>query len=417
MEQVYRSVVDEIYSLQRFRGSLSLDPIQELMDALDHPETDFPVVHVAGTNGKGSTATILARVLEEAGFRTGLFTSPHLVDFTERIQVDGDPISREQVVDRYRRVADVDVEASFFEAMTAMALDHFSQEAVDVAVVETGMGGRLDATNVVEPVLSLVTNVAREHTTVLGETPEQIAYEIAGIVKDAPVLSGVTGEPGDVVRTVAAEHEVPLHPVENRVSLQGRDGIELVMEVDGSRIETGLVGRYQADNVDTALAAVDALPMRVPATAVREALSGISIPGRMEPVSRDPLVLLDGAHNPAAVERLPGTLDALDADRTIAVVSIMADKEYGEMLSMIEGFADAVVLSAAEIDRAADPDELAACIETVDCEVVRSVPGALKTAVNIATPDDTVFATGSLYFVGDVKKAVAQRPDVIAART
>ncbi|MFB6294444.1 MAG: glutamate ligase domain-containing protein, partial [Candidatus Nanohaloarchaea archaeon] len=146
--------------------------------------------------------------------------------------------------------------------------------------------------------------------------------------------------------------------------------------------------------------------------AVYTALSDAAVPGRMEPVSHDPLVLLDGAHNPAAVDRLPQTLDALDRERTIAVVSTMADKEYGKMLSTIETFADAVILSEAEIDRAADPDELAACIDAVDCEVVLSIPDALSTAHGIADEDDAVQVTGSLYFVGDVKKELASAPDV-----
>ncbi|MFB6294443.1 MAG: folylpolyglutamate synthase/dihydrofolate synthase family protein, partial [Candidatus Nanohaloarchaea archaeon] len=259
MEQAYRSVVDSIYDLQRFRGSLSLDPVEDLMGELGHPEGEVPVVHVAGTNGKGSTATMLARVLEAAGYRTGLFTSPHLVDFRERIQVDGEHIPQEQVVERYRAVAEADVDASFFEAMTAMALDHFAQQDVDIAVVETGMGGRLDATNVVDPLLSVVTNVAREHTTVLGETPEQIAYEIAGVVKEAPVVSGATGRPGEVVAAVAAENGAPLHPVNDRVAVVDDDRMALTVAVDGRQVETGLVGRYQVDNIDTVLAAVDTL--------------------------------------------------------------------------------------------------------------------------------------------------------------
>ncbi len=416
MEQTYRSVVDDIYDLQRFRGTLSLDPVQELMAELGHPEHDVPAVHVAGTNGKGSTATMLARVLEESGYRTGLFTSPHLVDFRERIQVDSTCITQEQVVDRYQRVADADVDASFFECMTAMALDHFAEEDVDVAVVETGMGGRLDATNIVEPVLSVVTNVAREHTTVLGETPEQIAYEIAGIIGDAPVVSGATGGPGAVVRGVAEEADAPLHTVDDYVDVE-TGGMELALEVDDTRIETGLVGRYQADNIDTVLSAIDALPLDVPDTAVRDALTGITIPGRMEPVAREPLTLLDGAHNPAAVDRLPRTLDALDRERTVAVVSTMAVQEYGELLSTIEQMADTVILSEAEIDRAADPADLAACIDAVDCEVVRSIPAALAAARDIAEPDDTVLVTGSLYFVGDVKNELGHGPGFIGDGT
>ncbi|MDY6766273.1 MAG: cyanophycin synthetase, partial [Candidatus Nanohaloarchaea archaeon] len=287
---------------------------------------------------------------------------------------------------------------------------------VDVAVVETGMGGRLDATNIVDPMLSVITNVAREHTTVLGETPEQIAYEIAGIIDTAPVVSGATGEPSDVIDAVAEAAEVPVNEVPGRASIVHDDRQALTLAIDGTPVETGLLGRYQVDNVDTVLEAVETIPLPVPDAAVRDALGGVQIPGRMEPVADAPLVLLDGAHNPAAVDRLPATLDRIDCDTVVAVVSIMADKEYGEMLSTIDGFADDIILSEAGIDRAADPADLAAALDA-EPVVESSIPAALRAAADTAAPRDAVLVTGSLYFVGDVKETIEQRPEIIAART
>ncbi|MDY6768841.1 MAG: folylpolyglutamate synthase/dihydrofolate synthase family protein [Candidatus Nanohaloarchaea archaeon] len=410
MEQEYAQVVRDIYELQKFRGKISLEPIQELTAQLDHPEQDFPAIHVAGTNGKGSTASMLAAVLSEEGERTGLFTSPHLVDFRERIQVDGEKISREDVVRAYERVSGVGTDMSFFECMAAMAFDHFSRKEVDVAVVETGMGGRIDATNVAASELSVVTNVAREHTKWLGETPEQIAHEIGGIIREeTPVVSGADGDPGRVIETIAEAKDAPLVPVEQLARPVDDGSTTLTLDWDGTRIDTDLLGRYQVDNINTMLTAVEAMDRAVSDAAVRSALERVELPGRMEAVSSEPLVLLDCAHNPAAVRRLPATLSRIDGGKTVVVASIMADKDYGAMLSTVEEFADLVILSEAGIDRAADAEDLAACVDRVDCEVVPSIPDALDTALKVAAPDDLVLVTGSLYFVGDVKKVMDVR--------
>lgn len=409
MESRYSEVVDEIYELEKFRGKISLEPIQQLSSELGDPQEEFEAVHVAGTNGKGSTATMLAAALEAAGYRTGLFTSPHLTDFRERIQINGENISARAVIDHYRRIADTDVDISFFECMTAIAFQHFAQEEVDIAVIETGMGGRVDATNVVEPEVSVITNVAKEHTRWLGETPEQIAYEIAGIIEEnVPVVSGVDGSPGEVVEAVADERGADLVPVEDRVT--PLSAVPLVLEWDGETIETCVAGRYQAENVNTVLAALDELEREVPSEAVRTMLASVEMPGRMESMRKDPLLLLDGAHNPAAVAKLRETLSAVDSGKTVVVTSIMADKDYPAMLSTIEEIADLVILSEAEIDRAARPDELASHVDAVDSETIPSIPEALETAMRVAGKEGTVLVTGSLYFVGDVKKVMGTTP-------
>ncbi len=256
-----------------------------------------------------------------------------------------------------------------------------------------------------EPELSVVTNVAREHTKWLGETPEQIAHEIGGIIREGtPAVSGAGGDPAAVIEAIAEKEDAPLTQVEQRAIPVDDGSRTLTLDWDGTRIDTDLLGRYQLDNINAVLTAVDAMERPVGDEAVRSALEEVRLPGRMEAVSSEPLVLLDGAHNPAAVRRLPATLSHLDGGKTIAVVSIMADKNYDEMLSTVESFADLVILSEAGIDRAADPEELASCIENVDREVVPSIPDALDTAFEVAAPDDTVLVTGSLYFVGDVKK-------------
>lgn len=398
----YQDVVDEIYDLRTFRGKMSLDPIRALMAEQGNPEKDFPAIHITGTNGKGSTATILAAMLEEAGYTTGLFTSPHLVHFRERVRVDGETISEDAVASLGRTVLDHDVDISYFEAMTGLAFTHFSESDVDVAVVETGMGGAVDATNVVEPEATVITNVAADHTAWLGETPEQIAYEKAGILeRDVPLVTGATGTPRDVIDRVAAERGSPvydIHPIAEPAAAHP----QLDLRIDGERVTTALRGDYQVDNVNTALTVREVTDRDVPLDAVRRALATVTVPGRMERVDGTPF-LLDGAHNPAAMARLATTMRDRPGD-VVAVVSIMADKDYPLMLDILRDVADIIICTEAEIDRAADPAELAGCLPDASCLAVPDIHEALDTAAAVAAGNDTVLATGSLYFVGDVKR-------------
>lgn len=400
MPDTFADTVDVLYGLPKFRDDISLDPIRDCLAALDHPHRAFPAVHVAGTNGKGSTATLLADALSNAGYTTGLFTSPHLVDPRERIRIDGEKIPRDVLVDNAARVLDTGADVSFFEAMTAVAFLQFADRDVDIAVVETGMGGRHDATNVVEPEASIITNVAREHTRWLGDTRAEIARDLAGIIRDAPVVTGATGDAGDVIERAARDRGAPLRHVEPRATLAA-DGFELTLDIDGDRVDTRLAGTFQVDNVDTVLTTIDVLPRDVPRDAVHEALRTTRLPGRMDVVARNPLTVLDGAHNPAAMERLAETFDAVDGPVT-AAVSIMADKEYERMLSTLGSFVDHMVLSAAGIDRAADPEALAGAAPASH-EIVRDPSDALARAREHM--DGTALATGSLYFVGDILRA------------
>lgn len=411
MSSAYRDVLETIHDLRAFRGKMSLQPIRDLMAEQGDPHQDFPAIHIAGTNGKGSTATILAAILEEAGYTTGLFTSPHLVAFPERIRVDGEPIPEDAVASHGSAVLSHDIDISYFEAMTGIAFTHFAAEDVDVAVVETGMGGAVDATNVVEPEATVITNVSADHTRWLGETPEQIAYEKAGIAKrGVPLVTGATGEPRAVIDRVAARESAPVHPV-RPLAEPVATAPQLDLRVAGTTITTALRGRYQVDNVNTALTILDVVDRDVPADAVRRALATVTVPGRMEQVDGTPF-LLDGAHNPAAMDRLVEAIGERPGD-TIAVVSIMDDKDWPRMLSALEQEAEVIICSRAGLDRAADPDELAAHVTDAETVVVPDIPEALDLADAIAADTDTALVTGSLYFVGDVKR-VLQHPDVPA---
>jgi dihydrofolate synthase/folylpolyglutamate synthase len=407
----YEDVVDDIYALQKFTGRMSLQPITELMEQLDDPHTDFPVVHIAGTNGKGSTTRILAAILEEAGYRVGTYTSPHLMDFRERICIDRAPIRPETVVEYYEDIIAQDVELSFFEFTTALAYLHFAREDVDIAVIETGLGGRLDATNIVDPELAVITNVSEDHVNVLGETPEQIAYEKAGIIKpERPVVCGAAGEPRDVIAAVAAENDAQLYDIEDHIDATRPEGSQaLTVTVDGKTFETDIIGDYQITNINTALTACDLLDTYdVTETDVRRALAALQLEGRMERIAEHPLVLLDGAHNPAGMRRAAETITDIQQGQTITVTSIMGDKQYDPMLDEIEQFSDLILVSEADIDRAAAPADLAAGIDDTDHERVPDIRAAVRTALEIADADDTIVFTGSLYFIGDVKWTIEQ---------
>lgn len=402
------TVIEEIYRLERFKGRITVDPIRDVMDALDNPQDEFAAIHIAGTNGKGSTAHILSRILQEAGYTVGTYTNPHLTDIRDRITVDGEQITYSEIEDHYDRIAAQNVDLSFFECTTAMAFCQFAAEDVDIAVVETGLGGRLDATNILDPTLAVITNVAKDHTNMLGETPEQIAHEKAGIIKEqTPVVSGAAGSPQTVIERIATQQNAPLHTVDSRAALIEAGSDMLALDIDGEQYETPLLAEYQVDNINTALTAVDCLDtFTVTDDAVRNALETVQVPGRMEKIADQPLVVLDGAHNPAGMERAVETFDRIRQGKTIAVVSIMDDKPYDTMLATLEDCVDLILVTEAAIDRAADPADLAASIAETDCEIIQDRTDAVVTALEIADADDTVLFTGSLYFVGDIKQTV-----------
>ncbi len=407
----YEDVVDEIYDLQKFKGRMSLQPITNMMAALDDPHTAFSSVHIAGTNGKGSTTHILAAMLEEAGYRVGTYTSPHLMDFRERVRVNGEPIPPDRVATYYRDIAEHDIDLSFFEFTTALAFLHFAEEDVDIAVIEAGIGGRLDATNIVEPEAAVITNVSEDHVTVLGETPEQIAYEKAGIIKEqTPVVCGATGSTQDVIAEVAAAQNAPLYTVDDRVDAERQEtDTGLTLTVDGKTFETDIIADYQIDNINTAVTACTVLDTYAVASEdIRRALALLDLEGRMEQIAEHPCVLLDGAHNPSGMRRAARTITDLQQGKTITVTSIMADKNYAAMLDEIEAFSDLIMVSEAAVDRAADPEELASCITSTDYEIEPDIRETVRKALEIASADDTIVFTGSLYFIGDVKWTIEQ---------
>lgn len=409
-----------MFGLRRFGIKLGLDTMRRILDALGHPEAMFNTVHVAGTNGKGSVAAMLASVLRQANVRTGLYTSPHLVRFNERIVIDGRPISDRQVLKAYRQVksaANTDRQPTFFEFTTAMALAEFARRNVQWAVVETGMGGRLDATNIVSPALAVITNISLEHREYLGNTIRAIAREKAGIIKPrTPVVTGVR-QPTAVaeVEAAAADNHAPLFRLgkDFRVRRLPNGSFSYVgIDATWQQMKTNLTGSHQAENAALALAACEVLDrhgLQLSEDQIRTGLLQTSWPGRLEVVSTEPFVLLDGAHNLTAARNLAGHLKSeLSQRRITLIVGILDDKPYRAMLQALVPISWKVVVTRPKIGRGMPVEILLSVVREMNSNVtaVPEVKQALLQSMAESGPSDAVVVAGSLYVVGEAMQAL-----------
>jgi dihydrofolate synthase/folylpolyglutamate synthase len=409
-----------MYALRRFGIILDLDTIKSILNALGNPQNDFNSIHVAGTNGKGSVASALSAILHESGYRVGLYTSPHLVRFNERICINNHQISNEDVVKSYQAVKHVhhgDRSPTFFEFSTAMALYAFGRHQVDWAVIETGMGGRYDATNIITPAISIITNVSMEHRDYLGNTLAEITREKAGIIKQGtPVVTAVKQKQArSVVQAVARKKSAPLFMLGKNFTVRQNPsghfsyyGIENIWH----HIQTPLLGHYQVQNAALALAACELLikdKAVISQESIKQGLANTRWPGRLEIVSDNPLVILDGAHNLIAARNLAKFLaENLTNRRITLVIGILDDKPYGSMLKSLLPQCFRAIITRAKTDRALAPEKLYAMAKKIisDVTIVPDVAGAAKNAIENAGPDDVICIAGSLYVVGEAKEAI-----------
>jgi dihydrofolate synthase/folylpolyglutamate synthase len=410
-----------MFALQRFGIKLGLATIRNILSGLGDPHKGYNCIHVAGTNGKGSVASFLASILHQSGYKTGLYTSPHLVRFNERIQVNCRPISDENVVASYHAVERVHRgkrEPTFFEFSTAMAFYEFGRQKVDWAVIETGMGGRLDATNIIKPKLSIITNISLEHQEYLGATLTRIAAEKAGIIKNrTPLITAIRQKNAlSVITQLARKKSAPLFRLgkDFRARRRRSGGFSYYgMDTVWHHLQTGLIGNHQVDNAALALAAAELLNRSdagISPDSIRKGLLEAHWPGRLEVVSSDPYLLLDGAHNLMAARKLAGFLSTMLAGRPITlVIGILDDKPYKEMLKSLLPVCRRAILTRAKINRALDPDRLYAVAKdlTPQVTVIADVEQALKHALETVRPNDAICVAGSLYVVGEAKAAIA----------
>lgn len=420
MSAPYATTLDFLYGLQRHGIKLGLDTIGALLERTGSPERAYRSLHIGGTNGKGSTAAMAAAMLQAAGYRVGLYTSPHLVDFRERIQVNGVAIAEEQVVtwtDRLRSAASGSRSPTFFEFTTAMAFHHFAAQQVDVAVLEVGMGGRFDATNVVVPSVTAVTNIARDHEQYLGHDLASIAFEKAGIVKQSvPLVLGELGaEAARVIRGIAGDRQAPCRALGEHFRYHGEGrGAFAFSGARGSLggLRCGLEGEHQLANAACAVELVTLLAgagLEVPESAIRQGLAGVRWEGRLEIAETRPILLLDGAHNPAAARVVALYLGQFrrvhPAARVIAIIGMMRDKDQTGFFRELAPVCDEFVVTEPSLPRAASADELAASLNQPEA-VTHRVPfpaDALARARQLAAPEDLICVTGSLMLVGEVK--------------
>jgi dihydropteroate synthase len=419
----YQAAANVLFDLGRFPPGTGLEPTRALLGHLGDPHEGLTVVQVAGSNGKGSTSRMVERVLREAGLDVGLYTSPHLDDVRERVQVNGRPVTKARVAEfvescrayLVRRAAAND-SPTFFEAMTALALWEFDRQDVDVAVLEVGIGGRYDATSVCDPVASAVTSVTLEHADLLGDTVAEIAHDKAHVAPEgAPLVTATTGEALDAVRATAGDVLRVGSDDEADVVAEygGREGLEGVVELEGPDWAVGtrlpLIGAHQAGNAGVA-AALCRQVAAATGTEVTEAhlargLRNAHWPGRFEVMGREPLVVLDSAHNPGSAERVTETLASFDYDALHLVVGAMADKDHAGMAAAFP-HADRVYTCRPGMERAETAEALAVSFEAhADAvEVMTDVNGAVDAALDAAGPGDAVVVTGSLFTVAEARR-------------
>ncbi len=421
LKSAYNACLEAMYGLRRFGIILGLETIQKMLEGLKNPQNRFQSIHIAGTNGKGSVASALSSILHCAGCKAGLYTSPHLVKFNERICINNQPVSDEDVVEECETVKSVpygEREPTFFEYSTAMAFYEFAKQKVDWAVIETGMGGRMDATNIVLPAVSVITNISLEHQSYLGKTVAQIAGEKGGIIKPGtPVITGAKQKNAiSVLEKIAEEKSAPLYRLGKDFRVRRKKSGAFTyfgLEDTWHDMQTSLSGSYQADNAALALAVCEILNRNkkadIPATAVRDGLMKNRWPGRLEVVSESPLVILDGAHNLAAAQNLADFLsENMKGRKVTLVLGILDDKPYVAMLRSLLPVCSRLILTQAKTGRALTPETLyEAAKETVqDIKIIPDVSEALDYAVKTAEPDEAVCVAGSLYVVGEAKAAI-----------
>ena len=376
-----QETLDYLYGLTRFGMKLGLEVVSSLLDKLDHPEKKFKSIHIAGTNGKGSVSAYLNSILQEVGYKVGMYTSPHLIKFNERIKVNDKEISDEELVKLTKVIREKGTEATFFEFTTALAFQYFAEQEVDFVIAETGMGGRLDATNVLEPLVSVITNISFDHQKHLGDTIEKIAYEKACIIKEnSQVVVNVGEEVLGVFKKKCEEMKAELFIAEDK------------------EVETSLLGGYQQENADTAIKTAKLLG--VDNEVIKIGIAKTKWPGRLEFISKN--ILVDCAHNLAGMRRLVEFVAKLEK-RKVLVIGIADDKEIAEMVRVIAPLFEKVIITQGNYKPALTSVIAKEVKKYVnDVKEIVDVKEAIEEAKNSVNDEELILVCGSIYLVGDI---------------
>lgn len=419
-----QSTLEYLYGLQKFGMKLGLRNIRLLLRSIGNPHESFPSVHIAGTNGKGSTASMIAAVLTASGYRVGLYTSPHLVRFNERIRINGRMISNADIV-RCTKLLRPHIEklnATFFEATTAIAFKYFQEEKVDVAVVETGLGGRLDATNVLCPLVSVITTIGKDHTEQLGKTLEKIAFEKGGIIKRRVpcVIGRVHPAARHVLQKLAERRHAKFFDSQlySKVWNAGPDHIfsNIILFTPRAaylNIRAPLLGDHQLDNIQTAITALEQLVhcgFYISEKSVKYGLAKLThltgIHGRLEILSESPVVILDVAHNPDGIKKTVAAIELFDFENLHLVFGVMKDKDYRTMIRTVSKLRPVVYAVQPKMERALETDEIVREFFHHRCisHAFRSVEEGMSAAMKNVKKKEMILVTGSHYVAGDALK-------------
>jgi dihydrofolate synthase/folylpolyglutamate synthase len=410
----YKKAVQYLYGLQKYGIKFGLSKTASLLKAFGNPHRGQKYIHIAGSNGKGSVAAMVESVLMKSGLRVGFYSSPHLVRFTERFRINGREIAPKKaaaIAGELIKVIKTGHPPTFFEITTAMALIYFARENVDISIMEVGMGGRLDATNVIRPVVSAITNISLEHQFFLGSRLLDIAKEKGGIIKRGVDLATAVNQPS-IIRLFESICEA-------RKAILWRVGKDVRYRSNGSRfsyyglrrnfkgLELGLKGKFQNRNAALSLAVIELLEKKGYAFSSHDIVEGLKDtkwPGRMHVVSQEPLIILDGAHNPKAISELAHSIrHDFSYRRLILVIGVMEDKDIGKILKGILPIADYVIYTSPDYYRSARPERLMK--EGLSLgkpgEIVPAISDALDMAKEMAGPKDVILVSGSLFTVGE----------------
>ncbi|MCK9310211.1 MAG: bifunctional folylpolyglutamate synthase/dihydrofolate synthase [Candidatus Cloacimonetes bacterium] len=424
---LYKEFLNHIYKKYSGNVKLELSRMTGLLADMGSPEKDLNGFHVAGTNGKGSVCAALEALCLAHGLSTALNTSPHLISYTERFRIDGEELPFETILNAFHKYETLfeKWDASFFEITTAIAFGIFAERKTQVAVIEVGLGGRLDATNLFNPNVEVITNIGLDHVKTLGGTLEIIAGEKAGIIKPGIplVLGNIEESPRSIIETVALAYKAPVYRYNQEwnaeVNSDQLDGLNFDYSYEGysfRSLRANLIGEHQAINLSTALTAfilyAKSKGLKVQEEFVRKALQSINWQGRMQVLSTSPVLIIDGAHNVHGVTALMKTLATMFPKRKLKfIISILGDKDYSEMIHLFCSHADVLYIAQNQSDRAATVEAQVAAVKkyAVPYKTSVSVAEALKLALSECKPDDVLVAGGSLYTVGEVLQAYEHR--------
>ena len=416
----YNEAIAWLYSFEKYGIKLGLERIDFICEKLGNPQNNYKTVHVGGTNGKGSVCKFISSILNSAGYTVGVYTSPHIQRFSERFVIDNDEITEIEIVLLVEKVKPIVEEMiknnntpTFFEITTAIAFEYFYDKKVDYAVIEVGLGGRFDATNIVNPMVSIITNVTLEHQDRLGKTIEEIASEKAGIIKEnTPVITAAENTALTVIKKNTYKKNASLTVVDESSWEKTGNNLDWQKFIVHGKfkdyfVKTHLLGTFQGENLTLSLICIEALQIKgvyITDENIKEGVEKTTNPGRMEILGFEPIILIDGAHNIAGMQMLKKTIKKdFVYDKLILVIGILSDKNVKEMVEIIDPVADIIIVTKSSNIRASSPKTLKEFFKPKTTTIKNSILEAVEYAKKIAKKQDIIVITGSLFTVGEAR--------------